>query len=417
MKFVKIAAVALVAAAFAGCGGQGPKAPKGTVRAVYVDLQAAMGGIEDVIDDFTGELPASKNELKNLVREKVKNFKKDMKESGCPLSNLRWFMSCDVVDNMQGLLSERDALSLPTSTSAPRLRNTKNANIYGVKKGEKILEYMKNNPKIFGAITNTEELAGVKVYEGRLPDFSSLARIDFEDGFKKENFADGTATVGLRFRETRFALVGDDIFVASSDRSVLEDAIRIYKGDSKPEEGFDDIDDLDGNTVARFLVPNLGGLVKKSGLENAVKTMADNTGDKKLAESILDMGDFQVDINLDGGDFGAKVSVTCASRADARFLESRFKLVERGSRWQVNESIIEARDGDRKRYSSLDLPGPANYFLDAFGGVRLPSDVCVAVLKESRESCEADRSGRTATFEFSMDTEDTVEKIVKSLFN
>lgn len=348
MKFTRTLLAAALALVVAGCG-KSPKAPQNTVAAVYIDASKAVDNIEDVLDDVLDALPSEMKEIREEVRKGIKEGKKELAEKAVPYDSAKWVMLTVTID--------------------PRGKSGITVGIAACVKGADKIKSM------LGMLKPTGKVGDVEVFDVRLPEFGS----------------------------NKIAFIGDLILIGESDDAITA-LVKVYSGDEKPAPGFGDIDDLDGNTIARVLIPEVGQHIERFGLGEEVKTLAELTGDEGLEETIKGFGDLQLDVFLDSGDFGAELSITAATKADAKAIEAVFNLVALGARFGADAAVAGVGQAPMFRHLS-----------------KIEQQQTIAAAKALRnvlvdDTIEVDRSGKTSTLTIRIDTEDVIDAVMDNYF-
>lgn len=339
MKLTRIALVAALAAVVAGCG-KSPKAPQNTVAAVYVDASKAIDSIEDIAYDVASALPSSQKDLRDLIKDQIKEAKEQAKKEGVAIDSFKWAMATVAID--------------------PKMPQPEIGVAVYVSDADTLKEKFLKDVKPAGKIGDVE------YYE--LPVVPQLSMVAF---------------------------VGK-VIVAADSKDALEPLVKVYTGAEKPQPGFDDITKLEGNTVARVLIPEAGALVERFHMTDMVKTFVEKTGDEDLFETITEFGDLQLDVYLDDSDFGGQLAITAANRRDAKTIEALFTLISSSARFAADAAMVGA---------------------SSFGGDKEIARTALALRKLlADDTIEADRSGRTATLTIRVDTDDVIEAAVKANF-
>ncbi len=368
MKFIRFAAVAALTLVLTGCGN-GPKAPQGTVAAAYIDLGKTLSNIEDVVDDVLGELPSSMKEMREEVRNQIKEGKKAAKENGFALSGFNWAMWTLAFDE-----SANQHIGLAVSVDSDMVEPL-----------EKLLP-------VLGARDLEGKIAGETIREIAVPNVGNLYCCILKGGL-----------VLLAEPERIPSWERENTTRKETDGIAL--LVKTYKGEIKPASGFGDIDDLDGNTIARVLAPEVGDALKAriGGNADEVKKMIEETtGDEDLYDSITGLGDIMFDLNLDDDDFGFALTIETDCRSDAKILESWFEALTAGdARFLLDGALVFLADGPMRRDFRRD-PNLKKTFVE--------------VRKLFDGAFDVDRSGSTVTLEVELDTDDVIEAIVDNTF-
>lgn len=360
MKKMLLGAVCAVAAMFlvTGCGSE-VKAPKDTVAAVYVDLEKTVENgvdiVEMVVDSFPSDFKVSGEEIP--VEEIKKEYKAGKEEFEKQMEKIRpkW--------------------ALLTSTVG--------------KDGE-----------------GTQLVLKVDAKDSALDDFVKVFATECEDRVAGEK--------AYRFQDFDFIVFDKKYILASTGgkkrrQADIEMLLKLYKGEGEEEKAFRRVTELKGDAVARVLVADIGKTLERMEMKKMIQEFGEAAHDEDLADLVNGLGDVTLDVNFADDNLGACLSVGCDSSSDAKMFEQLFGTVALLARISASGTAAQTDMILRQCRGMLHMSASD---VEKFGKLAKKAS---KVISDFGRSFEADRSGSTAKLSFSLDLEDVVEDIIKSI--
>lgn len=347
-KILTVVSALALSILFTGCSG--PKLPDDTLAAAYINLSVALDNGVDFIEAAIAELPDSaKEKAGKLLKENLDKFEDDIDE-----------------------IDPKWALVMVCGS--------------------------KNAEPCFGAVVRCDYEA--KIAQMNNTPFKELLTIGDKE-YKTINdlkvYQKGN--VLLTFVDGKYVLVVGKKYGDASD-TFLRKLIALYRdGDGETSDDFDDIDDLDGDAVARVKTAEVGTIVDLMGLRETVLEFGEKADDEDLAEDILDIGSITVDVVLGGDELGARFEFDAGSSEIAKVVEGALNVVA-----FANKIAVDACAGMANMLGDFGVKEDA---VKCFQG-----DTGKELAEILRQSVEIDRSGSTVTCENILDTGDLMELII-----
>lgn len=347
-RVLGVLAVAVMAASLTGCSDK-PKIPANTVVAGYVNLESGVDNLKDIAEIVIDALPA---EMAKEARSNYEALLKDYEDYLEPC-DFKWAAATVVMDGLM-----RD----PEVAVAVRCDYT------------------------------------AKTKEGKsLVDVAEMA------AFNKQN-EHGITIYHILEIGAFVAFVDEEYIILSPDAETTVKMVKLYDGDGDTSDAFDELTDIEGDTVARIQTADMATIAELLAIREDIEKFGKNCDDEELAEYILDIGQTTLDIELSEDVVGATLKVEAGSKYFAKVVEGAFNIVEFANRLGVDVAVamnpmVKQFGGlfglSRRELNSLNFDTSAGRML--------------------REGMEVDRSGSTVTLSFELDTEEVVEKVVETI--
>lgn len=353
-KILGIVAAVSASLILAGCGGE-PRIPANTVAAAYVDIDKAIFNVKDVVEVVIDELPKEmREEAEKAYEEAIEQYKKNFR-----CFDVEWAVATVGMDKS----SPEPAPAIVVKADL-KAKNEQGATLVDMVKGL----VGGQESQVAGAPALTCVLPGL----GR----STLA------------FVDDTYVIA----------------VAASSAGVLERMVKLYKdGDGETSDAFDDLTDLDGDTVLRIQTADAATMADLFGCRREIEEFGEKCGDEDLAEMLLDVGGVMLDVKVTDDVLGSTLTVEAGSDLFADAVEGAANIAVLGNRIAAAGagSSAEVIEKALRKVGTVEM-GVLKKLGGSLGGLL-------------RKAVEVKRSGSTVTLAVEFDTEDLVETIVPAM--
>ena len=195
--------------------------------------------------------------------------------------------------------------------------------------------------------------------------------------------------------------IEDDFLILANSKDAFMDMFDLYTGKGTPSKDFADLARISGNTVAHISTAPVHRMISRFELTEEIEKFGLISDDEDLADMILNLGTFTLDILADGNDIGLSLRVVCGSSGDAKFFEHVFQTIAFVSRAGFDLGAYFAENPER-------LPKKLVRYKDKF-------NQSVSFFNAASRAFDAARDGRVAeiTFATSMDM---IAKAVAKVF-
>ena len=351
-KILGIVAAVSASLFLAGCGGE-PRIPANTVAAAYVDIDKAIFNVKDVVEVVIDELPKEmREEAEKAYEEAIEQYKKNFR-----CFDVEWAVATVGMDK-----------SSPEPTPAIVVKADLKAKN---EQGATLVDMVK------GLVGGQEsQVAGAPALTCVLP------------------------TLG----RSTLAFVDDTCVVAAPDAGALEKMVKLYKdGDGETSDAFDDLTDLDGDTVLRVQTADAATMADLFGCRREIEEFGEKCGDEDLAEMLLDVGGVMLDVKVTDDVLGSTLTVEAGSDLFADAVEGAANIAVLGNRIAAAGagSSAEVIEKALRKVGTVEM-GVLKKLGGSLGGLL-------------RKAVEVKRSGSTVTLAVEFDTEDLVETLVPAM--
>ncbi len=341
--------VAAVAASLilAGCGGD-VRLPANTVAACYLDVDRTLLNVKDITEMVIDKLPKDmREEAEKAYEEAIEQYKKNFR-----CFDVEWAVATVGMDKS----SPEPAPAIVVKADL-KAKNEQGATLVDMVKG--LVDGQES------------QVAGAPALTCVLP-------------------ALGRSTL---------AFVDDTYVIAAHDAGALEKMVRLYKdGEGATSDSFDDLTDLDGDTVARLQTADVSTLVDLFDCRKTVEEYGEKCGDKDLVKMLLDIGSVTVDVKASEDVLGSVLTLDAGSAELAKIVEGAANVYAFACR--IGCAALQCC-GQSVLPGLIDVPlpaGDAKYFKEF-------ADIY-------REACEVERDGSVVTLGCIVDMEDVVDIVV-----
>lgn len=248
------------------------------------------------------------------------------------------------------------------------------------------------------------------------PELAFVIRCDYdkeaEDGSTFRKLFEENLMHNISWGETEF--VEGKYVITANTSDVMDKMIALYRdGKGETSDAFDDLADLDGDTVARAQIAGLKTWVDVFDGEEEIKRIGKDCDDEDLIDDLMDGGPIMLDFKLSEDVFGTELAVDAGSKDLAKALEGVGNILKFSSRVGVDlgcttvaRTLVEPIRRSRMAAGRELEDGAAAL------GKMMEDEGVRELVKQVREASSCERSGAKVRFKCEYDTEDFLEQLI-----
>ena len=350
-----------------------PAVPKNAMAAAVVDVRRTMSWATDILDLLRKCLPEDISQPVEELDMSIKDIKAECAQKGVNLDSIEWCMVVIGVCNDFG-----------ANTLEKKFRQIENLGfVVCVKDTSEVKGFV---TAIAGKQPQEERIAGAEVFSVRNLSFCVVDEHQVVVVPRKYDHWDSKA------HKTVWTI----------NEPAIKALVRACRGYGMSGDDFAPLAKLDDGICARFVIPNIGGLVDRFGLKEIVSDAIRRSGDDELEDTVFKMGTFVADAKLDPEESWCAGHLTLATEKDARQLYGLLSSCDLLWRAALDTGMIALSYNMREIKRELVRDGFPE------GCAARLEDAARAARREVSDAVKTSVSGRTVTLAFKL----PVRKIV-----